>query len=83
MTTLAGSALTLADWKQSLTPDNKAIDAIIEMMLVQSGLLTDMPIKEGNLTTGHRSTIRTGLPTVTWRKFNRSVQPSKGFKGPG
>lgn len=80
MTTLAGSAITLADWKQSLTPDQKAIDAIIEMMLVQSGLLTDMPIKEGNLTTGHRSTIRTGLPTVTWRKFNQSVQPSKGSK---
>jgi hypothetical protein len=32
---------------------------------------------EGNLPTGHRSTIRTGLPTPTWRKLYGGVQPTK------
>lgn len=32
---------------------------------------------EGNLPTGHRTTIRTGLPTPTWRKLYGGVQPTK------
>lgn len=33
---------------------------------------------EGNLPTGHRSTVRTGLPTPTWRQLYGGVQPTKG-----
>jgi hypothetical protein len=32
---------------------------------------------EGNLPTGHKTTVRTGLPSVTWRKLYGGVQPSK------
>ncbi|NDH77606.1 MAG: hypothetical protein EBY63_02045 [Flavobacteriia bacterium] len=32
---------------------------------------------EGNLETGHRTTIRSGLPAPTWRKLYGGVQPSK------
>jgi len=32
---------------------------------------------EGNLPTGHRSVIRTGLPNTAWRKLNEGVTPSK------
>ena len=32
---------------------------------------------EGNLPTGHRTTVRTGLPPVVWRLLNQGVQPSK------
>jgi hypothetical protein len=32
---------------------------------------------EGNLPTGHRTTVRTGLPTVAWRLLNQGVSPSK------
>jgi hypothetical protein len=32
---------------------------------------------EGNLPTGHRTTVRTGLPTPTWRKLYGGVQPTK------
>jgi hypothetical protein len=32
---------------------------------------------EGNLPTGHRVTVRTGLPTVAWRLLNNGVTPSK------
>ena len=34
--------------------------------------------QEGNLLTGNRTTIRTGLPTPTWRKLYGGVQPNKG-----
>jgi hypothetical protein len=36
-----------------------------------------MTFLEGNLPTGHRTTIRSGLPGSTWRKLNYGVQPSK------
>ena len=32
---------------------------------------------EGNLPTGHRTSVRTGLPTVAWKLLNQGVQPSK------
>jgi hypothetical protein len=39
----------------------------------------DMVWKEGNLPTGHRTTVRTGLPTVAWRLLNQGVTPSKSL----
>jgi hypothetical protein len=32
---------------------------------------------EGNLPTGHRTTVRTGIPEPTWRKLYGGVQPTK------
>jgi hypothetical protein len=32
---------------------------------------------EGNLPTGNKTTVRTGLPTPTWRKLYGGVQPTK------
>src|SRR3546814_7032271 len=40
-------------------------------------ILEDMPYVEGNLTTGHRATIRTVLPTATWRNLNAGIPTSK------
>ena len=36
-----------------------------------------MTFMEGNLPTGHKTTVRTGLPGVTWRKLYGGVQPTK------
>jgi hypothetical protein len=36
-----------------------------------------MSFVEGNLPTGHKTTVRTGLPTPTWRKLYGGVQPTK------
>jgi len=36
-----------------------------------------MPVIEGNLPTGHQSTIRTGLPEAAWRKLNYGIPRSK------
>jgi hypothetical protein len=73
---LNANALTLADWAKRLDPDGKVPD-IVELLSQTNDILTDMLWLEGNLPTGHRTTMRTGLPTVAWRLINQGVQPSK------
>lgn len=67
---------TLMDVTRRLDPDGN-IDTISEMLNQTNEVLDDMTFIEGNLPTGHRSTIRTGLPSATWRKLYGGVQPSK------
>lgn len=76
MSTLGTNVLTLADWAKRLDPDGK-IAKIVEMMSQTNDILQDMLFKEGNLPTGDRTTIRTGLPSVYWRLLNQGVAPSK------
>lgn len=76
MTTLASSVLTLADWAKRNDPDGKIAD-IIELLSQTNQVLDDMLWIEGNLPTGHRTTVRTGLPTVAWRLLNGPVAVSK------
>lgn len=70
------TALTLADWGKRVDANGK-IDKIIELLGQTNPILEDMPFVEGNLPTGHRTTVRSGLPTATWRLLNYGVQPSK------
>ena len=76
MATLGANVLTLADWAKRLDPDGK-VPSIVELLSQTNQLLDDMLWMEGNLPTGHRTTVRTGLPTVAWRLLNQGVQPSK------
>lgn len=76
MATLSSNVLTLADWAKRLDPDGKT-PAIVELLSQTNEVLMDMLFKEGNLPTGERTTIRTGLPTVYWRLINQGVAPSK------
>lgn len=75
-TALSTGALTLADWAKRLDPDGK-VPTIVELLAQSNQILDDMLWKEGNLPTGHRTTVRTGLPTVYWRMINQGVAPSK------
>lgn len=68
--------LTLSDWARRIDPEGK-IAKIVEIMNLTNPILDDMTLVEGNLPTGHRTTIRSGLPSVTWRLLNYGVQPSK------
>lgn len=74
--TLSANALTLADWAKRLDPDGK-VPTIVELLAQSNEVLMDMIWREGNLPTGHRTTVRTGLPTVAWRMLNQGVTPSK------
>lgn len=56
---------------------NGKVTAIVEILNQTNEILDDMSWMEGNLPTGHRTTIRTGLPTPTWRKLYGGVQPNK------
>jgi hypothetical protein len=76
MTTLSAVHPTLLDVTKRLDPDGK-IDTIAELLTQTNEVLEDMVWIEGNLPTGHRTTVRTGLPTPTWRKLYGGVQPTK------
>ena len=76
MATLAITNPTLLDVSKRLDPNGK-IDSIVELMAAQNPILEDMSFVEGNLATGHKTTVRTGLPTPTWRKLYGGVQPGK------
>lgn len=71
-----GAAANLLDFARR-SDDGGKIEKIIELLQQENPVLKDMLWVEGNLPTGHRTTVRTGLPTVTWRMLNYGVQPSK------
>jgi hypothetical protein len=67
---------TLADHAKRMDPDG-SIAAIVEIMNETNEILTDAVWVEGNLPTGHRTTVRTDVPRATWRKLNFGVQNTK------
>jgi hypothetical protein len=77
MATVGTSFITLLDVKKTLDPNSK-VAKIIEVLEQENGLSMDMHWQEGNLEVGHRHTIRSGLPSSTWRLLNYGVQPTKG-----
>ncbi len=76
MTTLNDKWPSLVDLTSRLDP-NGAISAIAEILNETNEVLDDVPWYEGNLPTGHRSSIRSGIPDPTWRKLYGGVQPTK------
>lgn len=74
--TLGSTVATLAEWAKRLDPNGK-VDTIVEMLAQTNEILADMQWMQGNLPTGHRVTMRTGLPNVAWRLLNQPVAPSK------
>lgn len=76
MTTLSATHPTLLDLAKRQDPDG-SISAIVEILNATNEVLDDMVWVEGNLPTGHRTTVRTGIPAPTWRKLYGGVQPIK------
>jgi hypothetical protein len=76
MAVISATNPTLADLAKRMDPDNK-IASIVEILNQTNEVLPEMSWQEGNLPTGHRTTMRTGIPTPTWRKLNAGVQPTK------
>ena len=70
--------LTMLDIKSRLDPNGK-VARIVEMLNETNEIMSDMVTREGNLETGHRSTIRTGLPTVGWKTLYKGVEASKSI----
>ncbi len=76
MATLSSNALTLADWAKRLDPDGQ-VPVVAELLTQTNEILEDALFVQGNLPTGHRLTIRTGLPNVYYRSINQGVPTSK------
>jgi hypothetical protein len=73
---LANNALTYGDWAKRVE-DDYHIASIIEILSQTNEILEDMLVVEGNLPTGHKTTVRTGLPQATWRLLNTGVPNAK------
>ena len=76
MATLANTSLTLADWAKRTDPEGR-VPVVAELLPQSNEILEDCVFKEGNLPTGERVVIRTGLPTVYWRALNQGIPNSK------
>lgn len=74
--TIGANQLTLADWA-SRTDPNGRVPKVAELLSQTNELMEDAVHKEGNLATGERVVIRTGLPTVYFRMLNAGVPTSK------
>lgn len=77
MATLSTTNPTLADVTARLTADGKIDPMIVEMLSETNEILEDMTVIEANGFTEHKTTVRSGLPSGTWRKLNYGVQPEK------
>src|SRR6266576_3396509 len=76
MATIGSTALTFADWAKRLDDDYR-IANIVELLSQNNEIMDDMLVVQGNLPTGHKTTVRTGLPQATWRVLNQGVPNAK------
>jgi hypothetical protein len=79
MAALGNQYPTLLDVTNAMDPDG-AISVVAEILNQTNEILDDMVWVEGNLPTGHRTSVRTGIPRATWRKLYGYVQPAKSTR---
>ena len=68
----------LVNVTKRMDPDG-TIAKIAELLQQFNPILEDVPLVEGNLPTGHRTTVRADMPVPTWRKLNYGVKPTKSM----
>ena len=71
-----GELPNLVNVTKRLDPDG-TIAKIAELLEQSNPIIADIPLIEGNLPVGHRTTVRSDTPTPTWRKLNYGVRPTK------
>lgn len=76
MATLAATHPTLVDVANRLDP-NGSIAKIAEILTQYNEVLDDIAWIEGNLPTGHKTTVRSSIPAGTWRLLNQGITPVK------
>ena len=76
MSTIGNSYLNLIDLYKR-TDSNRNLVPVIEALHTLNPLMLDAVAVEANQGTKHLSTIRTGLPSVTWGKLYQGVPQSK------
>lgn len=76
MATVGALALTYADWAKRLDAGGR-IDKIVEILNQWNEVLDDMLVREANDGSGHKTTVRTGIPQGAWRMLNYGVPNAK------
>lgn len=76
MATLGASYYDLID-RYSRSDDTRAIAKIAEILNQTNSFLDDAMAQECNEGVQHKTTIRTGLPAVTWGKLYQGIPQSK------
>ncbi len=76
MSTIGNTYPSLIDFFKNHEGD-KVTATIIEMLTEINPILAEMIVRECNQGATHLTTVRTGLPTATWRELYQGVQPSK------
>jgi len=66
--------VTMADVAKS---KDRAIGSVAEVLVQENPMLNDIPYMQMNEGTIHKELIRSGLPTVYYRKANQPIPPSK------
>ena len=79
MATLGASYFDLIDLYKS-QDESRQIAEVIEMLAETNAILDDAVAMECNNGTKHLTTIRAGLPSVTWGKLYQGVPNSKSTK---
>lgn len=77
MATLNSGVATLADWAKTRDPDGTTAD-VVDLLSQENAIIDDQVMIEGNLPTGHQTTVQTSEPSATYRELNEGVSPSKG-----
>lgn len=67
---------TLVDWAKSLGPDGK-VAKVAELLNQSNEVLSYIPYREANQATGHKASVRTGLPSIALRSFYKGVKVGK------
>jgi hypothetical protein len=76
MAAVGNTYLTLADVRRRQDP-NDQIAHIVELLAQTNPAIHDAVVQECNDGTSHLTTVRTGIPTATWRQLYQGVQPTK------
>jgi len=76
MATVGTNNIDLVDFARRQNPDGR-IDRIVELLNQTNEVLDDLHYMECNDGTTNITTVRTGLPTATWRKLYGGVPSGK------
>ncbi|WP_422096888.1 major capsid protein [Variovorax sp.] len=76
MAIVGNTYLTLADLYKQKDPNGNIAD-VIELLAESNPILDDMIVVEANDGTTHLTTMRTGIPSATFRRLYQAVQPKK------
>lgn len=73
-----GLVSTLAELEDWYKGQKDGVGETLELMNMTNDILSDIPWMESNQSDGHKTRIRTGLPTIYYRRLYRGTPPSKG-----